>query len=101
MNTQCKSHDEEIIKLRDRMHKVETVSQTGLLLAEQNKQDIETNSIKIDTKIGWKVFTWAVGIMFAFMSIILGAIYVQVRENGALTNSNNSAIARIEGALNQ
>ncbi len=103
MTKQCEIHEKELKIVRERSHS-NTNEITKLVL---RLDDVDKKTTAIDTSIRtifrtmvtWKHFIYIVGVIFMFMSIVLGSIWVQVNKNGDLTNTNNSAISRIEGIL--
>lgn len=93
------SQTEEIKAIRARLHLVEN-SNTGIQIQLDNHHEsLNILKVSIQNKVAWKHLVWIVGVIFMFMASILGAIYVQVRDNGSLGQENRSAISRIEGVL--
>ena len=93
------SDHEEIKLLRGRVHMLENSDAATKMRLDDHHGHISVIMAELKTKVAWKHFVWIVGLIFMFMSVILGAIFIQVKENGELSNKNNSAISRVEGVL--
>lgn len=64
------------------------------------EKKMSTLEERVSTKVSWQQFIWIVGILTAFMTSMLGAIWFQVRTNGEMVQSSRSDISYIRGILN-
>ena len=86
-------------KTRTRLHLLENSSTASKIRLKELEDAMSRFEAKVDTHVQWKHFVWIVGVIFMFMTVILGAIYVEVTKNGNISNVNQLAVSRIEGLL--
>lgn len=67
--------------------------------SDATKKAIAKLEERIDSKVGFKQFAWIVGLLVTFMTAILGAIWVQVSENGKLAHTTHYEVSYMRGIL--
>jgi hypothetical protein len=87
------SDKEEIKSLRGRLHIIENIEAANQLRLDSHDGAIKILETDMKNKVSWKQFTWSLGIIFTFLSTILGIILYQTRSNGESIYKNNEDIS--------
>ena len=90
---------QDIAELRKKLNVLATDSTAAKVHIVDCNKRMNHLEAAITTKVEWKHFAWVLGLIFMFLSAILGAIYAQGRDTNTLANQNFAAISRIEGVL--